>query len=329
MARTKRNADTLQHKMCRSENAGQRVYRAGGYIRLSVKDSRRNDTDRTMENQKKLVYEYIQGRQDMELVDLYCDYGHTGTDFARPAFERLLQDVKLGTIDCIVVKDLSRFGRSYLEAGNYIERIFPFLDVRFVAIEEHFDTGSRKPDDHYVIPLKNIMNEFYSRDISQKVSTALLSRQRRGAFIGSWASYGYKKCANDRHCIEPDENTASVVRDIFQMRLAGMSCREIAHRLNEQRIASPSHYRYLKGELTCEKYAHCIWQAQMIKKILSNQVYLGHMVQGRKKTLFDERKRQKMQPESEWIIVYHTHMPIVDAEVFEAVQQISRKGHGN
>ena len=323
MARTKRNTDYLQQRACQISAEKQKIYHTGGYVRLSVKDRRRHDLDCMIGNQKKLVCEYIQNQQDMKFVDLYCDYGHPGTDFDRPAFEKLLNDVKSGRIDCIVVKDLSRFGRSYLEAGYYIEKIFPLLDVRFVAVEERFDTDSRKEGDGYVIPLKNMINELYSRDISKKVSTALAVRQRRGDFIGSWASYGYEKCADDPHRIQPDKDTAWVVQKIFQMRLLGMGCKDIADRLNEQGIDSPSHMRYLKGELINERYAHCKWQGQMIKKILSNLVYLGHMVQGRKRGTFYEGNRQKVLPESEWIVVKNTHEPIIDEKVFQAVQQMA------
>ncbi len=234
-----------------------------------------------------------------------------------------MQDVKSGAIDCIVVKDLSRFGRNYLETGNYLERIFPFAGVRFIAIADHLDTLEYGMADGYLAPLKNIINEAYSRDISQKASSALAVRQRRGEFIGAWACYGYRKCAWDPHKIEPDEETAPVVADIFQMRLSGMGYGQIARILNSRGIPSPSHYHYLKGDIHCSRYTQVLWQGQMVKKILSSQVYLGHMVQGCRRGHFYKREKQKRLPESEWAIVYHTHKPIIDEETYRTVQEIA------
>lgn len=326
MARKKRKINPLQQlPVLEIQPQERRVYHAGGYVRLSVEDSKKPGSD-TIENQKEFIRKYIEKQKDMEFRCIYCDNGQTGTNFERPEFEQLMKDVKAGDIDCIVVKDLSRFGRNYRETGNYLERIFPFLDVRFVSVTDHFDTlTAERTSEGYMIPLKNIMNEMYSRDISKKVGTAYTVRQQRGEFIGAWASYGYQKCADDPHRIEPDGETAAVVQEIFRMRLSGMSYRSIAHILNEKRIPSPSHYRYLKGFVKCERYTKVLWQAQMVKKILCNQVYLGHMAQGRKRGSFYEGKRQAALPESEWAIVQNTHKPIIEEEVFHAVQQISNE----
>lgn len=326
MARKKRKINPLQQlPVLEIQPQKRRVYHAGGYVRLSVEDSKKPGSD-TIENQKEFIHKYIEKQEDMEFCCIYCDNGQTGTNFERPEFEQLMKDVKAGDIDCIVVKDLSRFGRNYRETGNYLERIFPFLDVRFVSVTDHFDTlTAERTSEGYMIPLKNIMNEMYSRDISKKVGTAYAVRQQRGEFIGAWASYGYQKCADDPHRIEPDGETAAIVQEIFRMRLSGMSYRNIAYILNEKKIPSPSHYRYLKGFVKCERYTKILWQAQMVKKILCNQVYLGHMVQRRKKGSFYEGKRQAALPESEWAIVQNTHKAIIEEEVFHAVQQISNE----
>lgn len=329
MARTKRKENPLQPRPVSDiQLQKKRVYHAGGYARLSVEDSRKPGSD-TIENQKELIRSYIENQTDMELRCIYCDNGQTGTDFERSEFERLMKDVRAGDIDCIVVKDLSRFGRNYRETGSYLERIFPFLGVRFVSVDDRFDTAAPgNTSEAFMIPLKNIMNEMYSRDLSKKVGTAYAVRQRRGEFIGAWASYGYQKCADDPHRIEPDGETAPIVQEIFRMRLAGMSDQEIADSLNEKGVPSPSHYRYLKGFVKCERYTNILWQAQMVKKILHNKVYLGHMVQGRKHGSFYEGQRQKTLPESEWIIVENTHEPIIEEEVFQAVQKIANERKG-
>ncbi|MDE7274502.1 MAG: recombinase family protein, partial [Lachnospiraceae bacterium] len=276
----------------------------------------------TMENQIALVRGYIEERPDMEFVRLYCDNGHTGTDFARPAFEQMMQDVKSGMIDCIVVKDLSRFGRSYRETGNYLERIFPFLDVRFVAVSDQFDTlNARQSADGYIVPLKNIMNEAYSKDISKKVGSGYAVKQRKGEFTGTWAAYGYQKCADDPHRIEPNQETAPVVQDIFRKRILGMSCTQIARELNRQGIPSPGRYHYQKGDAKSERYACAKWSPKVVGDILLNEVYLGHMVQGRKRQSFREGKKQQLLPQTEWTVVRNTHEPLIDENTFQNVQE--------
>ena len=323
MARTKRKINHLDPPVTHGTAAKQRLYHAAGYARLSVEDSGKPGTD-TIESQKGLIADYIENQPDMKCGAIYCDNGQTGVNFDRPGFEKLMQDVREGKIDCIVVKDLSRFGRNYRETGNYLERIFPFMDVRFVALADNFDTmTAERSDDGYIVPLKNIINEVYSRDISRKIGSALAVKQRRGEFIGVWASYGYKKCADDPHRIEPDGETAPVVREIFRMRSQGMSYRGIALELNGRGIPAPSRYHYLKGDTKCARYAGVVWQINVVRHILSNKVYPGHMVQGRKYESFYEGKKQHRLPEPEWTVVRNTHEPIVDEGTFHAVQEMA------
>ena len=322
MARTKRKVNPVLPVTIQTEQP-QRVYQVGGYARLSVEDSGKPGAD-TISTQRELIQSYIDGQPDMRLYDLYCDNGRTGTNFDRPEFERLMEDVRSGKVDCIVVKDLSRFGRNYRETGNYLERIFPLLDVRFIAVNDNFDTlTAERTQDGYIVPLKNIMNAVYSKDISRKILPALATKQQNGEFIGSWAAYGYQKCADDRHRIEPDEETAAVVWDIFQWRLSGLSYQNIARKLNERGIPSPARYHYLKGDAKSEKYANTVWSVTAVKKICTDPVYLGHMVQGRKRSGFSEGRKPYKVPESEWVIVRNTHEPLVDEETFRTVQRMA------
>lgn len=326
MARTKRKVNPVLPLPVR-EAPAQRIYRAGGYGRLSVEDGGKSGAD-TLESQEELIRGYIESQPDMEFCGLYCDNGQTGTNFERPAFDRLLADVKDGKIDCIVVKDLSRFGRNYKETGNYLERIFPFMDVRFVAVCDSFDTlTAERTNDGFIVPLKNIINEVYSKDISRKSGSALAIKQKNGEFIGAWAAYGYQKCADDPHRIEPDEETAPVVWDIFQWRLSGMSYAKITRRLNERGIPCPSRYHYLKGDAKCERYANAVWRIAVVKQILANEVYLGHLVQGRKRQSFYKGEKQRILPKSEWTIVPDTHEAIIDKATFEAVQKMAEEQH--
>lgn len=324
MARTKRKINPIL-PVAALEKAPQRIYQAGGYVRLSVEDSGRPGAD-TIETQRELIQSYIEAQPDLRLYDLYCDNGRTGTNFDRPEFERIMQDVRTGKVDCIVVKDLSRFGRNYREAGNYLERVFPLLDVRFIAVNDNFDTlTAERSQDAYIVPLKNIMNAVYSKDISRKILPALSTKQQNGDFIGSWAAYGYQKCADDRHRIEPDEETAPVVWDIFQWRLSGLSYQNIARKLNERGIPSPARYHYLKGDAKSERYANTLWNIYMVKRILSNEVYLGHMVQGCKRSGFSEGRKPYQVPKSEWIIVRNTHEPLIDEDTFREVQRMAEE----
>lgn len=303
----------------------QKIYKTAAYVRLSVEDSGKPGAD-TIEGQKALLMSYIESKQDMELVALFCDNGRTGTDFDRPQFEKMMDVVRSGNINCIVVKDLSRFGRNYKETGNYLERIFPFLGVRFIAVNDNFDTlTAERTQDGYIVPLKNLINEVYSKDISKKSASALHVKQQRGEFIGAWAPYGYSKDPNDKHHLIINEETAPTVRKMFKWRSEGISVMQIARRLNDAGILSPSAYLYETGEVKTEKYKGVLWQNMIIKSILSHPVYIGHMVQGRKKQSFYEGKRQTYVDEANWIIVRNTHEPIVDEALFEAVQVIANQ----
>ena len=322
MARTKRKVNPVLPVAVQAEQP-RRIYQVGGYARLSVEDSGKPGAD-TISTQRELIQSYIDGQPDMRLYDLYCDNGRTGTNFDRPEFERMMEDVRSGKVDCIVVKDLSRFGRNYRETGNYLERIFPLLDVRFTAVNDNFDTlTAERTQDGYIVPLKNIMNAVYSKDISRKILPAISTKQQKGEFIGSWAAYGYQKCAGNAHRIEPDPETAPVVREIFSLRLTGMSYQRIARTLNEQEVPSPGRYLCLKGAAKCESYANSRWTIASVKKVLTAEVYLGHMVQGRKRSGFSEGKKPYYVPESEWVIVRDTHEPLVDEETFRAVQKMA------
>ena len=324
MARPKRKVNPVQPAAAPVEKP-KRVYQAGGYVRLSVEDSGKPGAD-TIINQQELIQHYIDSQSDMRLHDLYCDNGRTGTNFDRPEFERLMEDVRAGKVDCIVVKDLSRFGRNYRETGNYLERLFPLLDVRFIAVNDNFDTlTAERSQDGYIVPLKNIINEVYSKDISRKLLPVFAAKQRNGEFIGAWAIYGYQKCSSDHHRIEPDPEIVPVIREIFRWRLSGMSYQNIARKLNERDIPAPARYHYLKGTAKSERYANAIWNVCSVKNILTSEVYLGHMVQGRKRSRFFEGRKSYRVPKSEWVIVRNTHEPLVDEETFQAVQQMAEK----
>lgn len=324
MARTKRKVNPLMPEPAQAAPAA-KVYKTAGYARLSVEDSGKPGAD-TIEGQKALLTGYIENQPDMELCGLFCDNGRTGTDFERPQFEKLMDAVRRGEINCIVVKDLSRFGRNYKETGNYLERIFPFLGIRFVAVNDSFDTlTAERTQDGYIVPLKNLINEVYSKDISKKSGSALETKQRNGEFIGAWAPYGYRKDPESKNHLVMNVELAPVVRQIFAWRAEGVSVMQIARRLNDAGVLSPSAYLYETGEVKTEKYKGVLWNSFSLKNLLSHPVYLGHMVQGRKKQSFYEGKSQTYTPESEWKIVRNTHEAIIDEAIFDKVQAIAKQ----
>ena len=217
MARTKRKVNPLRPQPTTTPQA--KEFQTAAYIRLSIEDSGKPGSD-TIEGQKDLLLAYIERQADLRLVEVYCDNGRTGTNFNRPDFERMMEDVRRGRINCIVVKDLSRFGRNYHETSNYLLRIFPFLGVRFVAVNDYFDTETAVETERgLVMPLKNFINDTYSRDISRKISSAIETKERRGEFIGVYAPYGYSKSDDDRHKLVPNPETAPIIREIFTLRL--------------------------------------------------------------------------------------------------------------
>lgn len=325
MARTKRKINFVQPAAEETPASQSKIYRTAGYIRLSVEDSGNPGAD-TIHAQRELVLKYIESQPDMTCCGVYCDNGRTGTNFERPEFERLMSDIRGGKIDCIVVKDLSRFGRNYLETGNYLERIFPFLNVRFVAVNDNFDTlTAERNAEGYIVPLKNIFNGAYSRDISRKSGSALAMKQRNGEFIGSWAPYGYQKSTADSHKLEPNPETSPVIQMIFQWRATGLSYLKIARKLNEMGIPSPSRYHYQRGEIKAERFANAVWHVPVIKVILSSEVYLGHMVQGRSYNVLSEGKRMCKRPKSEWVVVPNTHEPLIDEGTFSVVRGMAEK----
>lgn len=306
-----------------SEVPAEVVYTAVGYARLSVLETRDRKDSEALQNQKALIREYIQGQKDLKLLSIFEDNGETGTNFRRPGFEAMMEAVCDGKANCIVVKDLSRFGRNYIEAGNYLDHVFPSMGVRFISIGDGYDSADATTADCLVVALKNLMNQVYSKDISRKSGSILREKIKRGEFIGGYASYGYIKDPEDKHRIIVDPEAAEVVKAIFQKRLEGASNTAITRWLNDSGILSPCCYRYQKGILIDQRYARPKpWGIETVKKILRSQVYLGHMVQGRRRSEFYAGIPDRLLPKSEWTIVENTHEAIISQEDFEAVQAL-------
>lgn len=299
----------------------ERVYSAAIYIRLSVEDNNRPGDSDSLDNQRYLLERFVKAQPDMHLYGVYSDNGKTGTDFDRPAFTQMMDDITAKNIDCVIVKDLSRLGRNYIETGFYLEKTFPYLGVRFVAVNDGYDTLTDNGSNGLVVSLKNLINDIYAKDISKKTASAKEVKQRNGEYLGTFAPYGYMKSEEDKGRLVIDEETAPVVRQIFAWKLEGLGCVLIARRLNEQGILSPAIIQYLRGfKKVKPDGAGALWHSTGIKKLLASPIYAGHMAQGKQKQSLYDGLPHTILPESEWIVVKNTHEPLVDGETFAALQ---------
>lgn len=299
-----------------------KIYRTAAYARLSVEDSKNPDCD-TIENQLSLVRNYIEEQPYLTQTAEYIDNGVSGTRFDRPEFMRMVADMRAGKIDCIVVKDLSRLGRNYLETGDYLEKVFPFFGIRFIAVTDGYDSiTSSAADDGLIVPLKNLINEAYAKDMSKKISTAIDIKQRQGKFIGCRAAYGYMKSPEDKNQLIIDKEASPVVVRIFECKAAGMGNGAIARMLNGEGIACPMRYKYEKGLTKNKKYADGLWNDSTVAAMIVNPVYIGDMEQGMQKEAMYMGLKKYKPPKSERIYVAGTHEPIVSRELFDKVQEL-------
>lgn len=298
-----------------------KVYRTALYARLSADEHCRAEGT-TIENQLYLLREYVKDKPYLQVADEYYDDGVTGTKFDRPDFNRMIADMRSGRIDCIIVKDLSRLGRNYLEAGDYLEKIFPFFGVRFIAITDGYDSNCPNlMEDGLIVPLKNLINDIYAKDLSRKVSSAFLIKQKQGKFIGMSAPYGYMKSPEDHNKLIVDEDVKEIVWNIFHWRADGESLTTITRRLNDFEIPCPSKYKYLKGWIKSERSKSGLWTVSTLTRVLENPVYIGDMEQGIARTALYKGMKMKRMSVEERIYVKNTHEPIVEKEIFEKINE--------
>lgn len=305
-----------------SVSNGMKVWRAAMYIRLSVEnDGTHGDS---LETQRMIMDGYLEFHPEIVFSKAYTDNGTTGRTFERPAFQQMLADVEAGKIDCIIVKDLSRLGRNTIDTGYYIEKYFPIKQVRFIAVNDGFDSESPEAgSSHVVLPFKNMMNEAYAFDISRKVRSQARQSMKDGEFIGARPPYGYKKDPNNCHKLVVNEDTAPTLRLIFQWAAEGVPLNVIVKRLNESGAVTPGRYHASNGLFAPDsKLAGSgFWQTWTVTKILADEVYTGDMVQGKTKTV--GHKQVRVSPK-EWIRVRDTHEPLISRELF-AQAQIARE----
>ena len=315
-------------------------YHTAIYLRLSRDDedidgSAKRESD-SISSQRELARSFVREQPDMELFDIYIDDGYSGANFDRPDFKRMMADIENGNVNCVVVKDLSRFGRDYIEAGRFIQKTFPAFSVRFIAITDHYDSlTADQSTTSLVIPVKNFVNDSYCQDISEKVKSHQKIKREKGKFIGAFAVYGYQKDHDDKNKLVIDEYAAKIVKNIFTWKLDGMSNLAIAKRLNENGIFSPLEYKKSHGEHYATGFHVGIvskWSAVAVKRILTNEIYTGTMVQGKREKVNYKVDKILEKPESEWFKVEGTHEAIVSKEDYQNVQRLlkvdTRAGKG-
>lgn len=303
-------------------SVGMKVWKAALYVRLSVEfNGKRGDS---LETQRQIMEAYIALCPDIEIVGVYTDNGITGQHFERKEFQRMLADAEAGKIDCIVVKDLSRLGRNAIDSGYYIEKYFPLHHIRFIAVNDQYDSeDAENSGNHIIVPLKNIINEAYAADISRKVRSQAHQAMQDGEFIGARPPFGYKKDPDNCHKLLVNEDTAPVVRQIFAWAADGVALNVIVKKLNEAGIVTPGYYLASVGIITNKKLMGSgKWQTWTVAKILADEVYTGDMVQGKSVSV---RHRQTPTKPEDWIVVRGTHEPLISRELFDQVQAIRQR----
>ncbi len=311
-------------------NNSKRIYRAAIYVRLSKEDGDLDDVRKaesnSISNQKSLILNYLKDKEDIEIVSIREDDGYSGATFDRPAFKLMMQDVKDGIIDCIVVKDLSRFAREYIDAGRYIERMFPAMGIRFIAINDAYDSADTQAQgNEIIIPFKNLINDAYCRDISIKIRSHLETKRQNGEFVGNYCVYGYKKSEIDHNVIVPDEYAGPVVQDIFHWIKNGMSLDAISDKLNALGILSPMAYKLSKGEnykTAFQKKDELLWTPVAVRRIATNIIYTGTLVQGKITTPNHKVKTRILKPQEKWAVCHNNHEALVSLRTFQIVQRL-------
>ena len=300
----------------------QKHYIAGLYYRLSQEDERQGESV-SIDNQRTILRKYAEER-GFTIHDEYIDDGVSGTTFQRPEVQRLLDDAKTGVINTIIVKDLSRFGRNYIEVGQYVDYVFPAFGIRFIAIQDNVDTENRDSGAMEMMPIMNVFNEWHAANTSKKIRAVLKSNAREGKYHARKAPYGYVKSDTEKKTPIVDEEAAAVVKRIFEMRASGLSPHKIADKLNEDKIPNPSKYSFDKYGIVGKRNHFNLWAFCAVNSILRNPTYLGHMAQQRWGSVSYKNHKRYKKDESEWIVVKNTHEPIITQELWDKVREVEK-----
>ena len=313
-------------------NVEKQRYKAGIYARLSSNqdEKKKESLEVQIEIARKFVEEFNRSENGevLEVIGCYTDVGKTGSNFERDGFQRLLQDIRIGKINSVIVKDLSRLGRNYLETGNYLEKIFPFLGVRFIAVADDFDTGKEGNENKQMASeIKNLVNDMYARDFSQKAKLHLRQRREEGSYVGGPPPYGYRAEQNGkRRILIPDENTEGIVRFIYEKYVETESYTAVAGELNLRQVNPPALYKKTKEVYHIPgagKYKG--WNKSAVERILKSETYTGTLVQGKTSITARDEKNRIHKPEDDWVITKDAHEPLVDRELYQKSVEIREK----
>ena len=307
------------------KTAQAKIWNATLYLRLSRDDGDKEESN-SIAGQRNLLRDFLKQHPDIREYAVQVDDGWSGSTFERPSFKKMMEDVKAGKTNCIVVKDLSRFGRNYLDAGEYIEKIFPFMGVRFIAVNDNYDSYREKSaSDDLIVPFKNLINEAYCRDISVKIRSQLEIKRKNGQFLGAFAAYGYFKDPQDKNSLVVDEYVAEVVREIFAWKVQGVSPQDIADRLNVGGILSPLEYKRslgMKCSTPLQTNLKASWSAASVIRLLKNPIYIGTLTQGRATTPSYKVHKRVQKAENEWSVIENNHAPIVSRKDYDTAQKV-------
>jgi DNA invertase Pin-like site-specific DNA recombinase len=303
-------------------------YIADIYLRLSKEDGDKEESD-SISNQRALILDFLKSHPEIRLHKIKIDDGRSGVDFNRPAFIEMIDDIKEGLVNTVICKDFSRFGRNYIESGKYIQVLFPRSGVRFIAVNENYDSIKQQGyTNNIIVPFKNLLNDHYCADISMKVRSHLEVKRKKGDFVGAFAVYGYTKDEHDHNKLVIDDFAAEVVRDIFNWKIEGMSAQGIAERLNHNGILSPLEYNRFLGmryNTTFKVNTTAVWQSTTVKRILTNAIYIGTLEQGKRtKPNYKVRKCVEL-PQEQWICLENAHEPIIERRIFDLVQELLKQ----
>ena len=302
-------------------------YIVGMYVRLSRDDERAGES-LSIENQKAILSEYIE-TQGWTLHDIYVDDGISGTTFERPGVQRLLEDAKQGVINTILVKDMSRFGRNYIMVGQYLDYVFPTFGIRFVALSDNIDTENRDTPAMDMMPITNVFNEWWAATTSKKLRAVRIKNAKEGKTGMSHAPYGYILGTNEKRTLQINPETAPIVRRIFEMRASGMTPRKIADVLNAEKVLTPNDYRIATTGINGVRNPSHLWHTTVLRTLLSNQAYIGNLVQHKSTTISDKNHKWQRRPEEEWIVVENAHEAIIPRDLWDKVKEVEQAvGHG-
>lgn len=298
-----------------------KTYKAGAYVRLSIEDDNRDIESVSITNQRAFIKDYAI-KNNIEIYDYYVDDGYSGGNFDRPGFKRLINDIQNGIIDCVITKDMSRLGREFIETGNYVFKYFPEHNVRYIAILDNYDTLSPNGMED-ILPFKAVINDMYIKDISKKIKSIRHDKMKAGLFVGSSVTYGYKRSEEDNRKLVIDEYSAGIVKRIFDMKDNGVTNNMIARTLTNEGILPPDVYSDKK--LKKITVTTNLWKASSIKTILSNEAYIGNLIQGKYERVSLKSKKKRLLPRSKWIIKKGAIPPIISKELFDKVNAPKRK----